>query len=148
MKRSGPRNQNSITHFERKLSQALPARAAIEFKNVVDTPEKAELLSLLIAHARAGSDDAIVQMQGQLETLKEEIAKQKNEIVEVQKIDPVLEATIRVGMENLTERIRTLEAKQLGKWEVAVVCGTVIAGIALVLGAASGAIMYITGHLK
>ncbi len=76
------------------------------------------------------------------------MAKQKNEIVEVQKIDPILEATLKLSVENLTKRIDTIEEEQLYRWAVALVCSQVIAGCVLVLSAAGGAVFYILKHLR
>jgi hypothetical protein len=40
-------------------------------------------------------------------------------IVKVQKIDPVLEATLKVSVENLARRLDAIEKEKLTKWDVA-----------------------------
>jgi hypothetical protein len=73
------------------------------------------------------------------------MAKHRNEIVEVQKIDPVLEATLKVSIENLTKRIEGLEKKQLEKWDVALVLIQVLGAIGVTLGIAFGMLKYLSG---
>jgi septal ring factor EnvC (AmiA/AmiB activator) len=89
---------------------------------------------------------ALEELRSQLGTLTEQMAKHRNEIVEVQKIDPVLEATLKVSIENLTKRIEGLEKKQLEKWDVALVLIQVLGAIGVTLGIAFGMLKYLSGN--
>ena len=109
--------------------------------------EDVKLLSVLV-DTSAPTENAIEALSSQLEELKAQILKNKNEIIEVQKIDPVLEATLRVGLENLAERIKAIEEKQLAKWDVSLICGVVISGALLVATTVGTVIFYVVTHLK
>jgi hypothetical protein len=51
------------------------------------------------------SGKSIDELRLQIIELGERVTKSKNEIIEVQKIDPILEATLRFAVENLTKRL-------------------------------------------
>lgn len=133
-------------------SEEVSELLALEFEERIQLPEKSR--QRLVEDVRVwkatlpSSREAVDDLRHQLNELKNLVAKQKNEIVEVQKIDPILEATLKLSVENLTKRIDTLEEEQLDRWAVALVCSQVIAGCVLVLSAAGGAVFYILKHLR
>lgn len=90
-------------------------------------------------------EDAVADFRRQLAAITERLEKQRNEIVEVQKIDPVLEATLKASVENLVKRIETLEKKQLEKWDVALVFLLLLGGIGVVVGVVFGVAKYALG---
>jgi hypothetical protein len=92
---------------------------------------------------KTGSTDEIKALKQQLGELKIKIENQKSEIIQVQKIDPVLETTLRMSVENLTNRIERLEKdaqRALTKWDVAIVAGTMMGAAITLIGAVGGAI--------
>ena len=90
-------------------------------------------------------ENAVADFRRQLAAITDRLEKQRNEIAEVQKIDPVLEATLKVGVENLTKRIETLEKKQLEKWDVALVCFALISALGVVITVILGMAKYFLG---
>jgi hypothetical protein len=76
----------------------------------------------------------LVILQQQLEELRSRVEQSKNEIIEVQQIDPILEATLKYAVENLTKRIDTLEKQSLTKWDVVVVVFQVLTSLVAILG--------------
>jgi hypothetical protein len=74
-------------------------------------------------------------LRQQLDEINAKIETRKSEIIEVRQIDPVLQATLTLSIENLTKRIDKLEKDTLSKWDVALVVGTVLAGVLLLFGA-------------
>ncbi len=141
-----------LTELERETR-----KAESQFRNVPSSPKDAELISLLVSTSTASTsnvtasvahhDQAISELRSQLTDLKLQIGQQKSEIVQVQKIDPALEATLKVGIENLTKRIESIERKQLEKWDVALVCAQVIGGVMLIISAVSGVVFVVVKHL-
>lgn len=91
-------------------------------------------------------EDAVADLQRQLAKIAERVEKQKNEIVEVQKIDPILEATLKASVENLVKRIETLEKKQLERWDVALVCFAMISAFAALISVVLGVARYVMGY--
>jgi hypothetical protein len=91
-------------------------------------------------------ENAVADFRRQLAEIKDRVEKQKNEIVEVQKIDPVLEATLKVSVENLAKRIETLERKQLEKWDVALVCFAVLSAFGALIGVVLGVAKFVMGY--
>jgi hypothetical protein len=77
----------------------------------------------------------ITVLKKQIEEIKVKIENHKSEIIEVKQIDPVLQATLTLSIENLTTRIDKLEKDALSKWDVALVVGTVVGGVLLLFGA-------------
>jgi hypothetical protein len=98
-----------------------------------------------VTSTQEGSEELRSQF-GQLAQQVEEHKKLKNEIIEVQKIDPVLETTLKVGLENLTKRIEALEKKQLEKWDVALVTFQVLSGIGVIVGVLFAIMRYMSGR--
>jgi hypothetical protein len=90
-------------------------------------------------------ENAVADFRRQLAEISARIEKQKNEIVEVQKIDPVLEATLKVSVENLVKRIETLEKKQLERWDVALVCFAVLSAFGVLISVVLGVAKYVMG---
>lgn len=103
-----------------------------------------EDLQLLVSTSPP-SQDAVADLQRQLAALTERLEKQKNETVEVHKIDPVLEATLKGSIENLAKRIETLEKKQLEKWDVALVCFQLLGSIGALILVGLGVAKYVLG---
>lgn len=81
-----------------------------------------QVLSTSTAQAPAGiaeGNAAVEELRKQISVIEHQIQTHRNEIVEVSKIDPVLEATIKASIDNLTKRIEFLEKTRLEKWDVA-----------------------------
>lgn len=63
--------------------------------------------------------------------------------MEVAKIDPVLEATIRASIDNLTKRIEFLEKTRLEKWDVAIIVFQVLGAVGSIVGIVFAIIKYL-----
>ena len=61
----------------------------------------------------------------------------------MRKIDPVLEATIKASIDNLTKRIEFLEKTRLEKWDVAIVVFQILSGLGVILGGAFAILKYL-----
>jgi hypothetical protein len=91
------------------------------------------------------TEESLQELRVQLADLAKRVEEHKNEIVEVYKIDPVLEATLKVSIDNLTRRIEVLENRQLERWDVAVVLMQVLAAIGVLVGIVLGVAKYVAG---
>jgi len=91
------------------------------------------------------SEQEVLHLRTQLAEVMKRLEKQKNEIVEVQKIDPVLEATLRASIENLTNRIEALEEGRLERWDVTLVLLQLLGAIGVILGVVLGIARYLIG---
>lgn len=89
---------------------------------------------------------AITELRTQLAEVVDRLEKQKNEIVEIQKIDPVLEATLKASIENLTERIEMVEKSRLERWDVTLVVFELLGAIGAILGLTLGIAKYFVGR--
>jgi hypothetical protein len=132
--------------YSRNLAQG-------EGMNIVDRegmkplpPQVQEDLRLLVSTSPP-SENGIADLRRQLNEIatRLERQRQKNEIVEVQKIDPVLEATLKTGMENLVKRIETLEKRQLEKWDVALVFLQLLSGLGVLFAVVFGTTKHFLG---
>lgn len=136
-----------------QLHKALKGAQAVarELVNVVEDFEKTflnqnpsleENVELLVSSSPIKSSNVssivvtseLVILQQQLEELRSRVEQSKNEIIEVQQIDPILEATLKYAVENLTKRIDTLEKQSLTKWDVVVVVFQVLTSLVAILG--------------
>jgi len=86
---------------------------------------------------------AITDLRNQLAEVISRLEGRKNEIVEVQKIDPVLEATLKASIENLTKRIEALEKSRLERWDVTLVLLQMLGAIGAILGVVLGIAKYV-----
>jgi hypothetical protein len=86
---------------------------------------------------------AITDLRNQLAEVISRLEGRKNEIVEVQKIDPVLEATLKASIENLTKRIEALEKSRLERWDVTLVFLQMLGAIGVILGIVLGIAKYV-----
>jgi hypothetical protein len=119
--------------------------------NGVLVGEKSDDLNLLVETSPASSSNVssavitteISNLREQLATINAQIERNKNEIIEVQKIDPILEATLKIGLENLTKRVDTLEKNALTKWDVAVVVFQLLGTLGAILGIIFAIIKYL-----
>jgi hypothetical protein len=82
-----------------------------EFSNQPNIQEEIGLLA-------ATSSREIGELRGQIQELRHQVETNRS-IVKVQKIDPVLEATLKVSVENLARRLDAIEKEKLTKWDVA-----------------------------
>jgi hypothetical protein len=87
-----------------------------------------------VAASTATTEFALSELRTQLANLARDVGERRNEIIEVQKIDPALQATLTTSIENLTHRIETLEKEQLERWDVVLVCIQLLGGLAVVAG--------------
>jgi hypothetical protein len=89
---------------------------------------------------------AITELRTQLAEVMNRLEKQRNEIVEVHKIDPVLQATLKANIESLTERIEMLEKSHLERWDVTLVLFQLLGAIGVILGVVLGIAKYFVGR--
>jgi hypothetical protein len=82
-------------------------------------------------------------LKQQIEELRSRMEQSKSEIIEVQRIDPILEATLKYAVEHLTNRIDALEKTSLTKWDVVVVVFQVIIPSATLVGLALAILKYL-----
>jgi len=110
----------------------------LEFGDSIgNLPDLASVVSTSAAHAPSGFVDhekAIRDLRLQVEQISEDVERKKNEIVEVHRIDPVLEASLKASIDNLTQRIEALEKNLLTKWDVALVVLQLLGGIGVIIG--------------
>lgn len=105
-----------------------------------------QVLSTSTAQAPAGiaeGNAAIDELRNQISVIEQKIKNHRNEIVEVSKIDPVLEATIKASIDNLTKRIEFLEKTRLEKWDVALIVFQVFSGLGVIFAIIFGIIKYL-----
>jgi hypothetical protein len=118
---------NVVEHFEKTFLNQNPSLEENVELLLSSSPIKSSNVSSIVVTSE------LVILQQQLENLRSRVEQSKNEIIEVQKIDPILEATLKYAVENLTKRIDTLEKQSLTKWDVAAVVLQVMAySVALV----------------
>ncbi len=86
---------------------------------------------------------ALDELRQQVSDIEKRIQNHRNEIVEVSRIDPVLEATIKASIENLTKRIEFLERTRLEKWDVAIIVFQVLGGLGVISGISLAIIKYL-----
>ena len=130
------------------LEQLRPLKILV---NGVPVGKESDDLNLVIETSPAISSNVssavitteISNLREQLATIHAQIERNKNEIIEVQKIDPILEATLKVGLENLTRRVDTLEKNALTKWDVAVIVLQLLGTLGAILGVIFGTIKYL-----
>ncbi len=82
------------------------------------------VLSTSTAQAPSGTvehDAAFDLLRNQLARIAEQFDKKRDSFVEASQINPALEATLTVSIDNLTKRIETLEKNLLTKWDVVTV---------------------------
>jgi hypothetical protein len=153
------RHYNEKVKTRRKLTEQLRSNAEKSLllvqgqRPTAYESHVAELLELITKTSTASARTSTVmstheglqELRSQFDQLAQQVEEHKNEIVEVQKIDPVLEATLKVGLENLTKRIEALEKKQLEKWDVALVTFQVLSGIGVIVGVLFAILKYMSG---
>ncbi|MGH9500953.1 MAG: hypothetical protein ACRD3L_17580 [Terriglobales bacterium] len=83
------------------------------------------------------------ELRDQITFLAQRFEQNRNEIVEIQRIDPVLEATLKLSVENLAKRLDAIEGQLLTKWDVALVFLALIGGLSAVLGALFSFLKYL-----
>jgi len=105
-----------------------------------------QVLSTSTAQGPAGIAEgpaSIAQLRQQISAIEQKVQNHRNDIVEVRKIDPVLEATIKASIDNLTKRIEFLEKTRLEKWDVAIVVFQILSGLGVILGGAFAILKYL-----
>jgi hypothetical protein len=112
----------------------------LQDKITVLEKENISLIPLLVSTSTAQApsgfvqrEAAIAELQQQLTQFSEELQKKKSEIVEVKTIDPIVQATLISGIENLTKRIEAIEKNVLTKWDVATVVLQLLGGFGVIL---------------
>jgi len=105
----------------------------------------AETSTVNVSASTVNADQSLAELRAQLGTLTRQVKEHQNEIVEVHKVDPVLEATLKASIENLTRRIETLEKRQLEKWDVALVFIQLLGAIGVFFGIVFGILKYLYG---
>jgi hypothetical protein len=103
-----------------------------------NSPEHQSFLPLLFS-----TSASVDELRQQLNDIAEQVRKQPYEIVETSKIDPVLEATLKASIENLTKRIENLEKNQISKWDAALVSLQLFGGLGAIFALIFGAIKYL-----
>lgn len=127
-------------------------RLSLEDQMGTLSEEEARLVPLLVstsaAQAPSGAvepEDALAELRDQIAQVTERLEKHKNEIVEVRTIDPVLEATLKLSIDNLTRRLEALEERLLTKWDMAVVTLQLLGGIGIIFSVVFAALKYYSG---
>lgn len=132
----------------------LQARAKEQFekllREIAHTPLEENLLGSVLSTSTAQSpagvaegSAALDELRTQISVIEQKIQTHRNEIVEVSKVDPVLEATIKASIENLTKRIEFLEKTRLEKWDVAIIVFQVFSGLGVIFGIIFAIIKYL-----
>ena len=132
-----------IREADRKIKE-ITLELADKFGDMSDLPI---LVSTSAAHAPSGvvqHEVAIRDLRAQVDRISEEVKSKTSEIVEVQKIDPVLEATLKGSIDNLTKRIEALEKNLLSKWDVATVVLQLVGGMGVIIGIVFGIIKFLS----
>lgn len=125
--------------------------AGIELRHQIEGQEVNEpLTEQLIAQVEDGILDRLSDVDGiSKEQVKDEIEKKVKDIRsrleqiehrfpdtdKIDKISSINDALFAERIELLSKRLDSLESKQLGKWDVAIVVSLVITGISFVVGA-------------
>jgi hypothetical protein len=129
--------KTQVDQLRLKLVQTLPTSAV---ERAVERSLQ-QILSTSGAQAPVGIAEghhAIDELRDQIALIEEQIRNHRNEIVEITKIDPVLEATVKVSIDNLTKRIEFLEKSRLEKWDVALVFIQLLGAVGVLFGIALG----------
>jgi type II secretory pathway pseudopilin PulG len=135
---------------EKAASEKKAAEIRLEFSEEVNRlSDKEPLLPLLVTTSPSQGPGNTAQVEAALTDLRQQIADlakrletQKNEIIEVARIDPVLEATIKGNIENLTKRIELIEKNQVTKWDAALVFLKLFGGLGIIVGIMFAIIRY------
>lgn len=126
-----------------KLRSSLKALEAVPLE---ERPLVQQVLSTSGAQAPVGiaeGNAALAELRQQISVIEQQVRAHRNEIVEVAKIDPVLEATIKASIDNLTKRIEFLEKTRLEKWDVAIVFFQLFGSLGVVFGIVFAIIKYL-----
>jgi H+/Cl- antiporter ClcA len=121
---------------------ALVKRLEDEFASQLDIRDNVELLVKSTSTISVGAD-VISDLRGQIDLLSQRIQAQRNEIVEIQRIDPILEATLKVSVENIAKRLDSVERQALTRWDAALVFLQLLSGIGVIVGAVLGCLKYL-----
>lgn len=135
--------------------------AGIELRHQVEDQAASEpLTEKLISQVEDGLYERLADLDGMSkERVREEIDKKVIDIrtrleqIEgrfpdtntIDKISSINDALFAERIELLAKRLDSLEAKQLGKWDVAIVVSLVISGISVVVGATYSVITVLSG---
>jgi hypothetical protein len=137
---------------ERLLERQLAVKQVErEFAGRRDMQDKIELL---VSSSTANSSnvasftateyaESLAELRSQIALLSRRVENQRNEIVEVQRIDPVLEATLRLSVENLSKRIEAIERQSISKWDVALILLQLLGGLGVIAGVIFGIAKYL-----
>jgi hypothetical protein len=137
-----------LQRVEQSLAEV---REALENSLATNNPSFKENVELLVSSSPVMSSNvssSVVTgefsiLKGQIEELRLRVEHSKSEIIEVQQIDPILEATLKYAVEHLTKRVDTLEKQSLTKWDVVVVVFQVLTPTVALLGLALAIIKYL-----
>jgi hypothetical protein len=138
---------------ERKVLKAFEGvlKKTQEVRKSLEDAIPRESFDLLVSSSPVVSPNASALMASnefgilrqQIETLRLQVLENKNEIVEVQRIDPILEATLKLTVENLVKRIDLLETKVISKWDVALIVAQILGTLGALLGLTFAIIKYL-----
>jgi hypothetical protein len=140
-RRAREKTKQRISAFEAELENRYPevVKDSSRFAPIVVSTSAAQAPSGYL-----NSESSLADLRRQIFDISDKVEKQRNEIVEVQRIDPVLEATLKAAIENLTKRIEALEKTELTKWDVAVVVLQLLGGIGIIVGTIFGILKYVS----
>ena len=110
-RRKAAERAHQLEEIKHSWEQGLKPGEKAEYQLLISTSPASNVAS----QTTALGNDAIADLRDQLASLSERVRSQRKEIV--QKIDPVLEATLKISIDNLTQRIEALEKRQLEKWD-------------------------------
>lgn len=112
-----------------------------------DQPEVKETIGLILSSSPAGSSnvsstatfpdvEALADLRRQVEQLRQRADRRRNEVFEVRRVDPALETTLKLSLENLTTRVELIERKTLTRWDVALTAFQLLGGLGLIAATA------------
>jgi hypothetical protein len=146
MERLRARRDQQTLERARRMRQLAAKFGLTDSADVRDNVDLLVSSSLAASGANVSSATMTAEwevLRGQIESLRQQMINSKNEIIEVQKIDPILEATLKVTVENLLKRVDLLERQGLSKWDVALVVAQILGTLGLLLGLTFGIIKYL-----
>jgi hypothetical protein len=126
-------------HLEHSRREIQQLQLSVEGEIGRLSEQDVALIPLVVSTSPAQTSSArylyeIAELRAQLAEVINRLDEKKNEIVEVQKVDPVLEATLKATIENLTKRIEALEKTRLERWDVTLVLLQLLGAIGVALG--------------
>jgi hypothetical protein len=123
----------------------------LEFADRSDIRDEVELLvssspansSNVTSRSLTLDAEAFAELRSQIAQLGRRVELQRSEIVEVHRIDPILEATLKLSVENLTKRVDAVERQALTRWDVALVFLQLLGGLGVIVSAVFATLKYL-----